>query len=286
MLDRVDALLDRELGAGDALAVRGDAVALAMRLLHQRRDLAAGELRRVGVLELDAAGARGHHLDEIRAQAQLLAHRAPHVVGPVGLAVHALEPAPARPGRGDDAPAREHARAAEGSVAHRLACLDDDVPVRADVAHGGDAAAEHLAQVGGEHVPVDARPQRLGARLGGWTVGLEMGVRVDQARHQRAPLELDRPRTLGDAIGGGADRGDATVLHQHRRRVAERRAGAVEESPAGQPEAPARRRRVREQARHASGHGATIVVITAAPRSNAARRGPPRAATRARRPRR
>jgi hypothetical protein len=59
VLDRVDALLDRDLGAVDPFGVGGDAVALAMGFLDQRRGLGATELRRVWVLEQRAeAGGR------------------------------------------------------------------------------------------------------------------------------------------------------------------------------------------------------------------------------------
>ena len=89
MLDRVDAGLDRDLGAVEALGVGGHPVAHAVGLVDDRRDLLAGHLRGVGILELDRARAGGHDLDEVGAAPELLADGAAHVVGAVGLAVHA-----------------------------------------------------------------------------------------------------------------------------------------------------------------------------------------------------
>ena len=146
VLDRVDALLDRDLGARHALAVRGDAVAHAVRLLDEDAHLLARQLRGVGILELDRARAGRHDLDEVGAVAHLLAHRLADLVGAVGLAVHAGEEAAARAGGRDDPAAGEHARAVEGAVAHRLARLDEQVVVAADVAERRDAHAQQLAQ--------------------------------------------------------------------------------------------------------------------------------------------
>ena len=51
-----------------------------MRLLDEHLDLLPGQLGGVGVLELDAARARRHDLDEVGAAAKLLAHGAADVV--------------------------------------------------------------------------------------------------------------------------------------------------------------------------------------------------------------
>jgi len=56
VLDRVHALLDRDLGARDALGVSRNSVSLAVGFLDQGRDLGAGQLGWVGVFQLDAAG--------------------------------------------------------------------------------------------------------------------------------------------------------------------------------------------------------------------------------------
>ena len=161
VLDRVDALLDRDLGAGHALAVRRDAVAHAMRLLDQHAHLLARQLGGIGILELDRAGAGRHHLDEVGAVADLLAHGLADLVGAVGLAVHAGEEAPAGAGGRDDAAAGQHPRPGEGAVAHRLARLDEQIVVAADVAERRDAHAQQLAEDLRHHVRGGAGPDRL-----------------------------------------------------------------------------------------------------------------------------
>ena len=112
VLDRVDSLLDREPGAGEPFGVGGDAQAEAVGFVDDRRELLAGQLRRLGVLALDRARARRHDLDEVGAAAKLA--RAPPGAcfhGPVGLAVHRPEHAAAGRRRGDDPSAREDPRA-------------------------------------------------------------------------------------------------------------------------------------------------------------------------------
>ena len=215
VLDRVDPLEDRELGAGEPLRVRGGPVALAMRLLDERRDLLPRHLGRIGILQLDAARARRHHLDEVGAAAQLLADRAAHVVGTVGLTVHPGEPPPAGRRGGDDRAAGQQTRSAERAVAHRLACLEHDVVVGTDVADGRDPAAQRLTQVGREEVGARVGQQRLGARVGLGQLRPDVRVGVDQPGHQRAPVELDHLRVRGRLFAGRRDRLDHAVADEH-----------------------------------------------------------------------
>ena len=200
--------------AGHALAVRGDAVAHAVRLLDEHAHLVARELRGVGILELDRAGAGRHDLDEVGAVAHLLAHGLADLVGAVGLAVHAGEEAAAGRGRRDDPAAGQDARAVERPVAHRLARLDEQVVVAADVAERRDAHAQQLAEDLRDHVRRRPGPDLLGARLVGGLAevagaGRRVLVGVDQARHQRAPLDVDHARALGRRLAGARDRRDA-----------------------------------------------------------------------------
>ena len=232
----------------------GDPVAHAVRLLHERGDLGAGELRRVRVLELDRARAGRHDLDEVGAAAQLLADRLADLVRPVGLAVHAVEELAARPGRGHDAPARQQARPPEGAVAHRLARRDDEVVERADVAHRGDAHPQHLAEVRGQEVRGSAGPDRLLAFRGRGHAALRVRVGVDEPRHQRATREVKGDRALRRRIGGVADALDRAVLDQHRGAVADGAGGAVEQPGVREPQAAVGRGRGGEERGEAGRH--------------------------------
>ena len=256
--------VDRELGAGQPLGVRGNPVAEPVRLLDERRDLLAGHLRGIRVLELDRARAGRHQLDEVRAVAELLAHGAADVVRAVGLAVHPGEEAPARARRGDDPPAGQQARPAERAEPHRLARLDDRAAEGADVAHGRHPAAQGLGEVGRDDMRGRAGQQRLGALVRLRQLGLDVRMRVDEPRHQRAPLEVDRRGVAGRRVRGARDELDPAVADEHRRALARRRARAVQQARVGQPEGRRARRGSCEEGRQARGH---------APHSTSRRRG-------------
>ena len=242
VLDGVDAGLDGDLGAVEAFGVGGDAMAHAVGLVDDRRDLLAGHLRGVGVLELDGARAGGHDLDEVGAAPELFADGAADVVGAVGLAVHVAEPAAAGGGGGDDPPAGEQPRAAERAVAHRLAGLEDEVAVGADVADRRDPHAQRRAQVGGQEVRARPGPERLGAGRRGGDVGVDVGVRVDEAGHERAAREVEDRDAVGGRVAGVADARDDAVLDEDGGAVAGRRAGAVEQTRVREVQGIGRRR--------------------------------------------
>ena len=93
VLDGVDALLDRDPGAAEALRVGRHPEPHPVRLVDDGGDLLAGHLGRLRVLALHRAGAGGHDLDEVGAVADLLADGLAHLPRPVGLAVHRPEDA-------------------------------------------------------------------------------------------------------------------------------------------------------------------------------------------------
>ena len=96
VLDRVDAGLDREPRSLEPLGMRCDANAQPVRLVDDRLDLLARELRGLGILALHRACARRHELHEVGAAAKLRADRAAHLPRPVGLVVHRPEDRAAR----------------------------------------------------------------------------------------------------------------------------------------------------------------------------------------------
>ena len=137
-----------------------------VRLVDERGELRVGQLRRLGILELVRARAGGHHLDEVRAVAQLLADGLADLVGAVGLAVHRAVEAAAGSGRGDDQPAGQQPRPAKRAVAHRLARLLGLEALRADVAQRRHAHPQRLAQARLQEVGAGAGQDRLGSVLG------------------------------------------------------------------------------------------------------------------------
>jgi hypothetical protein len=98
----------------------------------------------VRVLELHGARAGGHHLDEVGAVANLLAHGR-RTSSPPSASRYMPGRSVRRRRRRDDPSARQEARPAERAVAHGLADLDDQVAEAAHVAHGGDPHPQDLA---------------------------------------------------------------------------------------------------------------------------------------------
>ena len=152
---------------------------------------------------------------------------------------------PRRPGRadrvvgGDVAPGRGHARPLDQAGVNGVANGYRDVPGRAGVGERGNTGAQHLARVvGGAQRPVlHARVEIELLERQDVAVG-DMAVAVDHARHDRAAGGVDGP-VAAESLGRGrdlpvgADLADAVALHQHRDAVLRRRAGPVEQPPAG-----------------------------------------------------
>ncbi len=120
MLDGVRARCDRRLAPIQPLGMRGDPEPHPVLLAGHGPKLGLRQLERAGILQLVGAGAGGHNLDEVRPGPDLLANRPPHIVRPVGFAVHVAVKPPAGRGGRDDLPAGQDARAAERAVTHRL----------------------------------------------------------------------------------------------------------------------------------------------------------------------
>ena len=150
-----------------------------------RRELGAGAFAQ------HAAG--GEQLDDGRTDGDLLARRRAHRVRSVGDPAD-LHPVPAGDrdptGRGDDAWAFQRAAL---DLAREL---DDHRPSRAEVAHGGDTAAQREARV------AESLQRRRGLalpRLGlevGAAVESQMAVAVDETGQRESATSLQRSRSL------------------------------------------------------------------------------------------
>ena len=87
----------------------------------------------------------------------------------------------------------EEARCTHQSIGDRLG---ERVVAAADVAHRREAAVERMS----EHSDCMRRAVGLSDRfdlLHRYVAAVRVQVRVDQARHQRAPADVDYPRTSG-----------------------------------------------------------------------------------------
>jgi hypothetical protein len=105
VLDRIDALLDRNPRAVEPFGVRRDAVSHPMCLVDHGADLGPGQLRRLGILAYDRPRAGGNHLHEVGAEPELFSYCLAELVLPVGLAIHRPEDAAPGGRRRDDAAA-------------------------------------------------------------------------------------------------------------------------------------------------------------------------------------
>jgi hypothetical protein len=204
-----------------------------------------------------SSSAGRHHLHEVGAVAQLLAHSTPNVVDPVRLPVHPGEEPAARTGGRDDPAAGQDARSAERAVAHRLPGLDDDVADRADGAYGRDPHSKDLAQLRAEHVRERSGQKRLGAaqRYGLLEREADVGVRVDEPGEERPAGEIDRARPFGRRLAGARHERDPSVLDEHRC------ARAVLEPCVRQPQAVAARRGIGDQGGEAGRHGVRCYAL-------------------------
>ena len=121
---------------GRANRMRGHPLADSVRLLDHRLHLLARVLLvEVPAPQVDAAGR--HHLDDVRARAQVLAHRAPDLVPSVESRAVSVAV------RGVDGAGREQeARAGDGAVLDRPPDRDVVKVLLPEYAHRGDAGAE------------------------------------------------------------------------------------------------------------------------------------------------
>ncbi len=91
VFDGVDPSLHGEPNSIQALGVGGDALPHPVGFVDDRPNLGRRHLGRLRILEHHGTGAGHHDLDVIGPAPQLLAHRLSHLVGSVGLLVHAAE---------------------------------------------------------------------------------------------------------------------------------------------------------------------------------------------------
>ena len=257
VFDGVGAVADRRRAAVQPLGMGGDPEAQAVRLIGHGRQLRLGQLERIGILHLVGPGPGRHHLDEVGTGADLLPDRAPHVVRAVCLPVHVAVETPARRRRRDDLPAGQQARAAERAVAHRLPRLLRRQALRARDADGRHPVAQIVAQLGLQEVRAGPREHRLRAAQDLRDPARRVGVRVDQPRHQRPLPHVQPPGTIRARLRRIPDVPDDPVLHQDRRALADRRAGAVKQPRAGQPQPSLSGGRRRYQRREPMCHAGT-----------------------------
>ena len=167
-------------------------------------------------------GSGRHHLDEIDALADLLAHRVSHAVGTVSLVVHPRERPPTRRGRRHDLAAEDEPRAATEAERDRLPQPEQRATVAAEIAHRRNAPLEHLARCMGERVLLDVPYVAVERRK------VHMGV--DEAGKQCAPLEVDNPRVGGRRAA--RDVNDSPLGDRHRGGLPQRSAGPVDHTGA------------------------------------------------------
>ena len=153
VLHRVDAGPDRVPATLVALDVRGDRPVRLVRLLHRGRHLVPGELGRAGAWPVRHHAAGRHQLDRDDARLDLGAGGLADVVGAVGLEAHPVPWPPVivitRPAvsiRGPRISPRSSIRRSAMSM----------WPTSANVADGGHASLDGLAQARADRMAVSA----------------------------------------------------------------------------------------------------------------------------------
>ena len=187
--------------------------------LDARRELGGGHLRQLARRHR-AMAARDEHLDDLGPLLDLLAHRPPELVGPVGAvdgAAGADVPVPGEalvagvPRRADVAAAGHQPGAGEQALRDGGLHGGVDGEGRAGADGAGEAAAQQqLEMMGGPHGLQGRRflqPERR--RLGAELVVGGVEVAAHHARHDGAPAEVDHP-----VLGSGLDRGRRVAAHQ------------------------------------------------------------------------
>ena len=178
MLDDVDPELHRAPDRRVEGRVRRDGTLVLMRLVDDRFEL--------GVGELDVVMAR-HDLDEVGSPHDLLAHRAPHLVGPRRLPA---APVGVSAGLSDGFAADEEPRPRKDALLDRL-LREESRLVHAQIADGRRAGLQRVQHVRG--ALVRAHLGRVMEGLVGEIVDAvpaQVRVGVDDARKNR-PLRLD-----------------------------------------------------------------------------------------------
>ena len=177
----------------------GDPEPHPVRLVDDRGDLLAGHLGGFRVLALHRPGAGGHDLDVVGAVADLLADGPAHLPRPVGLAVHRAEDPGAGRGRTQDPAARQDPRPLDEAELDGATQDDRLAVIAADVTDGRDPRPEHRPGRVGEDEPAQLARARIVA-VERWRraepgasfrVARDVGVRVDQARHQGPTAEIE-----------------------------------------------------------------------------------------------
>jgi hypothetical protein len=242
VLDRAHAQRHRAAHRLRRMAVGGDVLAGARRLVDGGGDLLVGVLAAVERIGRRGDAARAHDLDVRGPAAQLLAHGAAHRVDAVGNDRKAVGMAGAaadvvvaqfglaRPqiavaaGLADDPAAVEQSRSLDEALAQRPRQADI---APADVAQGGEAAIE-----AGAH-----EPRRIVGNVGLGRAdhrreidrgGVDVDVGVDQARHQHPAGAVDDIGTVAGDERLFRDLAHDAVGHEDVTTVSQRLRPAVE----------------------------------------------------------
>ena len=208
MLDGPHTMRHRALDRLGGIGVGEDVAAEGLGLLHSGLDLGNRELQAVERVERRGDAAGNHDLHMVAALAHLLAHDLAHLIDTVdvlpqeGLAIAAgagVARVGARAavgmsaGRPERASGNEQARAADQPLLDRRL----HAPIgAAGVAHGGEAAVEHLADALGGARRRQCQRYLLHAAHVDFAVHA-MHVAIDQAGHQHAAATVDHLRRVG-----------------------------------------------------------------------------------------
>ena len=226
MFDGADAGEDSALHSFRAVRVRGGGHAQVLRHLDDGGEFLRGELRAKSVLGQTENPAGGGHLDAVRAFLVTLPDGFAGVVGSVDhgflgtrvageLAVQSIALIRVASGNGDGSSGGDDAWAFQDAFVDRL--LQPDNLFTAQIAHGSESRQQRGLGVSRGPVGVVLRIQHgLVAKGGGRRPHLEMDVHVEEARQDRAVLQVDH--LVADRSGFVArfNRGDPVAGNDQR----------------------------------------------------------------------
>ncbi len=189
VLDAIDASLDGDADALDAVGMGGDAAAQAVGLLDAGAELVDRELGGEGVGSGRHVAAGGHDLDPVGAGLHAFADGLADTELAIAFAAH--EPAVAACG-GDRGAGDEQAGTLDEPGRDAVAKFDGERRGRAEVANGGDTRFEHAAAVASHpeqhalrRVAIEGRPPP------GGRVKTEVRVALDEPGDDRAAGDVE-----------------------------------------------------------------------------------------------
>ena len=195
MLDGAAAGLDRVADALIGMGMSGNMGQVVARDGDGRGDLLRPVLDRIGLLVFRRGdGAGGENLDQVGALGQLLAGGFLHLLGAVGLLIHATVVGRGGGGDGQDFPGAIEPRSFNQPVADGFAHGDLVIVPAAHFARRGDAAHQQAPRRPG-CIDRDLAGQRIHPEPAGvGSVGrhADMDVAVEEAGQQEGPIHVDR----------------------------------------------------------------------------------------------